>query len=428
MRIYIHNILWLLFDKVLRVFGGLFIGVWVARHLGPQDFGILNYAIAYSALFSLFSKIGLDQIIVREIVKTPKLTNYLLGTAFGLKLFGSFIALAFVFISLYFSDTDLLTKTVIFIVTAGFVFQSADIIDYFYQAKVLSKAVVVARNCAFILSTILNVYLLINDYSVIYFALSNLANLIFSAIFLFLMYKKSGYVIGKWRFSTRIAKKLLLYSWPLAISSFLIAIHLRVDQVMIGKMLSMEQVGLYSVAVRLAESWYFIPAILVSTFMPYFVRLREVDANLYQFRLIQLYFTMFWSGVGVSLVSVIYGDIIIKLLFGKEFEGSYGALVFNIWAGVFVAQSYAKGIWVISENLQIFRIFNNLIAIIVNISLNAILIPSYGISGAAAATLISRLINNWFSPLLFKPVRGNTILSIKSINPFFLIKVKNAQH
>ena len=84
----LKNISWLFFGEVIRIFGGLFIGIWVARYLGPNDFGVLNYALAYTALFGIFVKLGLDKIVIREVVKKDRLTNYLLGTAFGLKLIG----------------------------------------------------------------------------------------------------------------------------------------------------------------------------------------------------------------------------------------------------------------------------------------------------------------------------------------------------
>jgi len=135
----LQNISWLAVDRVIRLFGELFIGIWVARYLGPKDYGVLNYAIAFSGLFLLFVKLGLDQIIVRELVKKPKLRNYLLGTAFYLKLIGAIIAIALISLSLVLIDTDGLIKAIILIISLGFIFQAVDVVDYFYQAKISSK-------------------------------------------------------------------------------------------------------------------------------------------------------------------------------------------------------------------------------------------------------------------------------------------------
>lgn len=416
------NITWLFFDKILRIAGGLFIGVWVARYLGPEDFGILNYAIAYTALFTLFVKLGLDQIVVRELVKFPEKTNDLLGTAFGLKLTGSLIALIIISLSLSFLQTDKITKTIIFVLSLYFIAESLDVIDFFYQSKVLSKYVVIARNSAFLISSLLKIYFIINKFSVLYFAISICLDFFIAAFFLLIIYKQTGNYISQWKFSALTAKRYIKFCWPLAISTFLITIHMKIDQVMIGNMLDSKQVGIYSVAVTLAEAWYFIPAIIVSTLMPYFVELRDSNNELYHFRLIQLYSLMFWMGVGVGLFVLFFGKDILMLLFGKEYVSAYNALVFNIWNGIFVSQAMTRGIWMISENLQQYRLYNNCIIVILNITLNITLIPILGITGSAIATLATQLAGTWIISFLWKPLRGSTVAMIKSVNPMYLLK------
>jgi len=420
----LKNISWLFFDKIIRILGGLVVGIWVARYLGPSDFGVLNYALAYTALFMLFVKLGLDQIVVREVVKKPKLTNYLMGTAFGLKLIGSMLAFVLVMVSLYFMETNTTTKIVIFIISAGFILQAVDVIDYYYQAHVLSKYVVIARNSAFIGSSLLKVYFIVYEYDVIYFALANTIDFALAGLFMLVLYKKIGGKVSQWKFSRVIAMRLLRFSWPLALSVFLISIHMKIDQVMIGNMLDIEQVGIYSVAVNLSGAWLFIPSILVSTFMPYFVSLRESDSELYHYRLIQLYSLMFWMGVVVGLVTILFGESIIGFLFGAAYIDAYTALVFNIWNGIFISQAVARGIWMISENLQIYRLYNNIIVVVLNIAVNLLLIPKYGIAGAAIATLMTQALGTWVVSLFWRPLRSSTLAMIRSTNPIYLFNFR----
>ncbi|WP_304544132.1 flippase [Sulfurimonas microaerophilic] len=419
----LKNISWLFFDNIVRIFGGLLVGIWVARYLGPNDFGILNYSLAYTALYMFFVKLGLDQIIIREIVKKPKLTNYMMGTAFGLKFIGSIITLFLIYLSLYFLETDSITKIVIFIISVGFILQSIDVIDFFYQSKVLSKYVVIARNTAFILSSLLKIYFILNEYSVLYFAVANVFDLFLSGLFLIFIYKKTGYAINKWRFSTKKAIELLKFSWPLALSFFLISIYTKIDQVMIGNMLDTEKVGIYSVAVRLSEVWLLIPNIMISTMMPYFVSLREENNQLYHERLVLLYSFMFWLGVFVGIVTIIFGEDIILFLFGQVYLGAYEALIYNIWSGIFISQAVARGIWLISENLQKYRLYNNVMAVVLNIFMNFILIPKYGVAGAALATLCTQALSTWLFSFLWKPMRKSTLEMIKSINPVYLYNI-----
>lgn len=418
----INNLFWLLFSRITKILGSLVVVVWVARYLGPGEFGILNYALAYSAFFMLFVHLGLNKIVIREVVKNAKLTYDLLGSAFGLKLIGALLAILAIFVSFLLIQTDSLTKTIILIISIGFLFKTFDVIDFFYQSEIASKYVVIARNSAFIIASLLIVYFIVYQYSLVYFAVANVMEVFLASIFLIIIYKKTGHLIAKWRFKIKTSIRLLKYSWPIAISAFLVTIHMKIDQVMIGNMLDTEQVGIYSAAVKLAESWYFIPAILVSTLMPYFVSIRETNKELYHFRLMQLYSLMFWIGTGIGVFILIFGDGIITLLFGEVYIEAYPALVLNIWNSIFVSQALARGIWLISENLQKYRLYGNLIIVNINILANLILIPSIGIKGAALATLITQALGTWVIPFLWKPLRKSTFDMIKSVNLKYLFR------
>ena len=422
----ITNINWLFGEKVLKLTSGLFITIWVARYLGPEKMGVLNYALAYTSLFAIFVNLGFEQIVVRELVKQPKLTGFLLGTAFALKLLGTLLAILSIYFSLYFLDLDTTSKTIIFIISAGFIFQSLNVIDFFYQSKILSKFSVIARNIAFVISSSLKIFFILYQYDVVYFAFAGTVDFFLSGLFLLFIYKKNHGALSQWHFSKKIAIRLLKYSWPVAVSSFLISIHMRIDQVMIGNMLDSAQVGLYSVSVVLMDMVVLIPGIIVSSIMPYFIGLRENNNRLYHYRLVQLYFLMFWGGILAGFFAIIFGKEVIVLLYGESYLSAYNALVFNIWAGAFMAQSAAKGIWVIAENKQFHRIIPNIVAAVVNVILNFLLIPLHGISGAAIATLITKFVNNWVTPMFVPAYRNNTIISIKSINPFYLYRMRRA--
>jgi len=158
--------------------------------------------------------------------------------------------------------------------------------------------------------------------------------------------------------------------------------------------------------------------------MPYFVRIRESNKKLYDYRLLQLYSSMFWLGAGFSLLILIFGKAILLLMFGNEYVAAYPALVFLIFGMILRGQSLARRIWIISENLQFHVILGNFIGASINILLNFYLIPIMGILGAAIATFITIITNNWITPIIIiKPYRKNTIDSIKAINPLVLLPV-----
>lgn len=397
----------------------------MAKYLGPQNFGIFNYAIAFVAFFSFFSTLGLNSIVVREITNNEEYYEKIIGTSFYLKIIGGIVAFILGVIFIYgLKPDDFIIQIIVILLLLGYIFQSMDILDYFFQAKVLSKYIVISRNIAFVISSGLKIYFIVFHYDIVYFALATLVDMLLSAIFMFLMYKNLGYNAKNWKLDIELAKNLLKDSWPLMLSAFFITIYMKIDQIMIESFLDMKSVGLYSVAVRLAEAWYFIPTIIVGTLMPYFIKLRESNRELYLFRIKQINTLMFWMSVFVGLVVTFFGQEIIILAFGEVYKDAYLALVLNIWAGIFVSIGLSTSLWVISENLQIYRLIGTAIGVFLNIVANYFLIPLYGISGAAIATLITQGLGLWIVPWFFKPMRRYILISITSIIPIYLIKGK----
>ena len=112
---YFKNTSWLFAEKIIRMMVGLFIGIWVARYLGPEQFGLFSYAVSFVGLFIAISTLGLDTIVVRELVKNESNRDILLGTAFRLKLLGAFGVIIVLGIAVNFTTNDLSTNLLIFI-------------------------------------------------------------------------------------------------------------------------------------------------------------------------------------------------------------------------------------------------------------------------------------------------------------------------
>jgi O-antigen/teichoic acid export membrane protein len=420
---YLFNLNWLFLDKLIRGFGGIAITILIARNIGPENFGVLSFAITITAMFSFMSNLGLNSIVIREITKDKKNSERLVATTFYLKLIGAVVAFISGTAVIYFlkaEDSEI--QFLVMLLLLGYVFQSMDAVDYFFQAKVLSKYVVISRNLAFFVSGGLKVLFVFLNLDVAYLAFAFVFDLALSSLFMFLIYKKVSHFNGSWKLDHVLAKSLLKDSWPLMLSTFFIMLYMKVDQIMIEHFLDMESVGLYSVAITLSEAWYFIPTIIVSTLTPYFVKLREEGRYLYLRNLKKVNTLMFWMGVIVGVVVTIFGQEIIALLFGHDYKDAYLALSLNIWAGIFVSIGVASNLWLIAENLQIYRLIGTSIGVCLNIIGNYYLIPIYGISGAAIATLITQGLGLWLFPFFFKPLRVFTLISITSIFPIYLVR------
>lgn len=408
-------------DRILRIVGSLVVGIWVARYLGPADFGILNFALSFVALFGMVGRLSIDPVAVRELTKHPEKEKEILGSMLRLKLWGSLAAAVLVLPAAWLAQPDNpLFIMLVAIIAIGILFNAADAIDIFYQARLLSKYVVQARSVAFLVISLAKVGLILGDFSVAWFALAGTIEIALGAgLMAWAYHRREGGAAG-WNWRRGATMLLLKDGWPLVASSLLIIIHTRIDQVMIGQMLDDVQVGLYSAAISISEAWLFVPGLIVQTVMPYFVQLRERDPASYQRRLMQLYSAMFWIGVSAGIATMLLGRQVIQLLFGEAYSDAYGPLVFTIWTGIFIAQAVARGVWLISENLQIYRLFNNLLAVPLNVLLNYLWIPEYGINGAAAASLVSVGVGTWLVPLMFASLRKSNLDMMRSINPRYL--------
>lgn len=415
---YMKNTSWLFFEKVLRLFSGLFVGILVAKYLGTTDFGLLNYAMSYVGIFLALSTLGLDSIVVRELLKNKDSQDVVLGTSFVLKVLGAIFTMGLVLLSLFFTDNTAEVRLIVVIIAASALFQSFNVIDFYFQALVKSKFVVYVNIVSLIVSAIIKLILIYLEAPLIYFASVFTLDIIMVAIGLVYFYWRERGRIIHWKFNKELAKCLLRDSWPLIIASVIVSIYMKIDQIMIKEMLGAAENGSYAAAVRISETWYFIPMVITSSLFPAIINAKLNNKELYKKRLQQLYNFMVGLSIAIALPITFLNEFIIELLFGIEFIEAASVLMIHIWAGVFVSLGVASGAWLINENLQKYSMYRTTFGAIMNICLNLLLIPKYGIVGAAFTTLISQLSATWLFDLFFKKTRDTFFMKLKAL--FFI--------
>jgi O-antigen/teichoic acid export membrane protein len=414
---YFKNTSWLFGEKILRMIAGLFIGIWVARYLGAEQFGLFSYAQSFVGLFAVIAALGLDSIVIRELVHDERCKDALLGTAFWLKLIGAILVLMILAIAVNFTSNDTYTNTLVFLIASTTIFQSFNIIDFYYQAKVMGKYIVYANVISLIVSSIVKIALILYKAPLIAFAWAiAFDSLVLAMGYLYFYLKNhSLFTIKHLIFNKKIAQNLLKDSWPLILSGMVIAIYMRIDQVMIKEMLGNEAVGKYAAAVRISEAWYFIPMVIASSVFPAIINAKKISEELYYARLQKLYDLMVWISIAVALPMTFLSDWIINFLYGAQYNQAGSVLMIHIWTGVFVFLGVASGKWYVSENLQRFAFSRTFYGAIVNIFLNILMIPKFGINGAAIATLISQIVAAYIADLFSKKTRKNFIMKTKSL-------------
>lgn len=416
LRKIIANTGWLFADRILRMGVGLFVGVWVARYLGVQQFGVFNYATAFVALFSTLSTLGLDAIVVRSIVREPEKRAEILGTAFWLKLFGGVTALVLAVGSIIVvRHDDQLTISLVAILSSVGIFQAFDTIDLWFQSQVQSKYTVIAKNTAFVITALVKVALISFHAPLIAFAWAGLGEVSLGAIGLIISYRVRGYSPWLWPWSSPLAKTLLNESWPLMLSGLAIMVYMRIDQIMLGQMVGDKAVGLYSAATRISEVWYFIPMAIASSVSPAIYAAKEVSEALYYQRIKQLIRMLVLISLVISVPMSLMSGKLITILFGNGYAEAGKILAIHIWASLFVFMGVATSPWFIAEGLTEFSFHRTLIGAVVNVVLNFLLIPSYGGIGAAIATVIAYAIAAFLANGLNSKTHRIFIIQLKSL-------------
>lgn len=423
---YFKNTSWLFGEKILRIFAGILVTVWIARYLGPERFGLLAYAQSFVFVFMIIASLGLDGIVVRELVRNSNLYNKILGSAFILKLIGAIIVITFLSLVVQITDNDDSTNLLIFVIAASIIFKSFNVIDFYFQSQVLSKYVALANSISLFLSSIAKIILIICQSPLITFAYVIVFESIVLAGGLIYFYVKNLQLkFFSWRFDWKICKKLLKDSWPLIFSGFLISIYMKIDQIMIKEILGVEENGQYAAAVILSEAFYFIPVVIASSLFPAIINAKKNNKKLYVTRLQRFYSMMIWMAIAIAIPTTFLSDWLVNFLYGERYSQASGVLKIHIWASIFVFIGVANGKWLINENLQFFSMINTVIGVVTNVALNVILINKIGIEGAAWATIISQSMATCFCLLLFKKTRVSFFRLSKSLFLINTLNVKN---
>ncbi len=394
-------------EQMMRMVAGLLVGIWVARYLGPAQFGLFSYALAFTALFSSIAKLGLDSIMVRDLVREPTQRDVYMGTAFWLKIIGAITMLGVIGIALQLTTSDSTTKLYVFIIASGAIFQSFEVVDFYYQSKVLSKFISICKLIQLFSSSLIKIYLIYIGSGLFWFVMVSLVDQVTLAITMYLAYRYQKINNFFNFFDRRLAKKLLIDSWPLILSGLAVMIYMRIDQIMIKEMLGEKEVGIYSAATRISEVCYFIPVLIANSIFPSIVNSKGISEKLYYSRMERLYRFMFWSAIAIAIPVTLLGEMIVTSLYGQAYREAGIVLMIHIWAGVFVFIGVGSSNWFICEGLQKYATVNTIVGGVANVLLNLLLIPIYGIYGAAVATIISYCMAAYLMNFFFGVTRKN---------------------
>lgn len=405
---------WLFFDKVIRLVMGLIVGAWTARYLGPENYGLLNYANAFVAIYAAIITFGIDGLVIRDLSKEKSIEKRkeILGTAFRIRFIGGWISVFICVGIIFFIQENILISLLVTIISLGNIFQSFDTIALHYQAEINSKITVKVKFIAFIITTLLKIIIILFNAGVIWFAVLTMLEIALGAIGLIYIYKDN---IFKYTVSVKLIKIFLKNSWPIFLSMICINIYLKLDQLILGQYMGIKLLGCYAAAIKISEICYFIPNVIISSFTPYLVNCRENDKVIYRQRIQQVFDALTYGAYIICIIISIVSPIIINVLYGDKYENADLILIIHIWTLIFVGIGVLFRQILIIENKTRFLLLTTILGTIIAVILDFWLIPKYSFYGAVLSIIISQIVSNYCSTIIYKETRKFFWMQTKSL-------------
>ena len=421
----VRNLFWAVTGKVVTLLGSLLVGIFVARYLGPEQYGLMNYVVSFVALFQVFASFGLDNIEIREESKckgtgekgrVPGVeANTILGTAFGLRLIFAGITMLLVILTAWLFEADTFTKWMITLYSLSMIMNTFGVIRNYFTSIVWNEYIVKTEISRTIIGALIKVILLLLHAPLAWFIAATLFDTILIAGGYLLSYRKQIASPRLWTFDLPTAKYLIKESFPLLLSGAAVVVYQKIDQVMIGNMIDKANVGYFSVASAFVHVLMFVPITITDTYMPIIAKVWNTDKEMYKTQNQKfMNFTVWCTMLCAVLVSLLSYPLI-RYTYGEQFLAAVPILQVLAFKVVSVAFSSVAGKMIVVEGLQKWTIIRDLVGCVVCVVLNFLLLPRFGVVAAAWIAIASNLAAGYFSSLFIPPYRHTMVCQTKCL-------------
>ena len=401
----IRNIVWAVIGKVVTLLGGLLVGIFVARYLGPEQYGLMSYVLSYIAIFQVLAYFGMDNIEIREESKTPEEKDKIIGTAICLKLIFAVATIGLVALTVCIFEADSFTRWMIMLYSISMIANSFGVIRNYFTSLVWNEYIVKTEITRTFIGAGIKVALLLLHAPLAWFIAATLFDTILIAGGYLVSYRSKIDTIRKWTFDKTTAIYLIKQSFPLLLSGAAVVVYTKIDQVIIRNLLNTESVGYYSVADRFVEICLFIPTILSQTITPILVQAYSENKSEYDQKSQQFMNIMVWSTLILCVVICLIAVPMVRYTFGTQYLLSAPILQIMVFKVVGNALAQSSGAMIIVESKQKYTLFRNIIGCGVCIVLNYLLIPNFGLKGAAYASILTSICAGYLSHLIIPQYR-----------------------
>jgi O-antigen/teichoic acid export membrane protein len=371
---------------------GLVLSISIARSLGPVIFGEYSFALAFTALFVVFSDLGYNTLLIREVARDKSQASKYLNNLICMRALLSLVIFALIVITLNLMDYPADTKNVVYLFGSyTLVLSFSAVFKVTFRAFEKMKYEAGITILANITRVSLGLMVLFLGYGLIELALVFLFSGVLDVLFSFLVCERK-FVKPKIELDLDFWKSTIKVALPLSMLSIFGLIYVRIDTIMLSVMKGDAVVGWYNAAYGLVLAFKPIPQLFMNALFPlmssYFVSSKDSLKVVYEHSFKYLFILGLPLALGITLLA----DKIILLFYGEQFYPSIIALQILAWDVLLVFLYVCSAFILVSTDKQ------NQMAVIagctalINVILNLFLIPSFSYVGAAIATIVTETI------------------------------------
>ncbi len=421
----VRNLFWAVTGKVVTLLGSLLVGIFVARYLGPEQYGLMNYVVSFVALFQVFASFGLNSIEIREESKyrgtgekgrVPCVeVNTILGTAFGLKLIFAGITMLLVILTAWLFEADTFTKWMITLYSLSMIMNTFGVIRNYFTSIVWNEYIVKTEISRTIIGALIKVVLLLLHAPLAWFIAASLFDTVLIAGGYLLSYRKQIASPRLWTFDLPTAKYLIKESFPLLLSGAALVVYQKIDQVMIGNMIDKANVGFFSVASAFVSVLMFVPITITDTYMPIIAKAWHADREQYRIQNQKFMNLTVWCTIICAALVSLLSYPLVRYTYGEQYLASVPILQVLSFKVVSVAFSSVAGKMIVAEGLQKWTIIRDLVGSVVCVVLNYLLLPRFGVIAAAWIAIVSNLAAGYFSSIFIPAYRHTFVCQTRCL-------------
>lgn len=417
----LNNVKWIIICRAGQAILQLIIGMLSARYLGPSNYGLINYAASVVAFVLPFMQLGLQSTLVQELIEHPEKEGEIMGTSLAMDLISSFACMMIIYLfvsSVNYGEKE--TIIVCMLYSLSLIFQSMELMQCWFQSKLLSKYPSIVTVCAYVAVSAYKIYLLATEKGIYWFALVNSIQYCSVGISLIWIYHKFG--AQKFTFSGKTAKQLFSKSKYYILAAVMVTVFQNTDHIML-KMISGDiENGIYSAAVTSAAMCQFAYQAITDTARPVILANKKTGSLDYEKNISRLYSVITYITLAQGIVFVVFAKLIIKILYGEAYLAAVPVLQIQVWLISFSFMGSIRNIWILAEGQQKILWKLNLLGALLNVVLNGCMIPLLGACGAAVASLATQIFTNFILGFMIPTLRPNNRLLVKGLNPGLLLE------